>query len=338
MRLLQLLLAGLALASSAPAALAHDAERAAERERFDALSPDQQIAVRERFARFRALSDDDRAAAVERHGALARVRDQVLETLPEGEASRILALPPKERRAALKPYVKDFLRGARESLVGSGSAAGAAAPPPAPRAFQELRAAAKAMARDRLLEMEQDGRLQPGEAAELLALSPGELGLRLREIHKRWILEHPPQAFLRLSPAEQERLSLLPGPAFLEELRALGPAPAHAPDSGPLLEQWLGKKARGEQGDRALFEGFLTPEQRLRVEPLQGFPRKRMVMDCLRDNARAELLRRGEDPKRLQKVLRLPPGIREHALLRVLDPSHVPPQPPVGPPPRGARR
>ncbi len=314
------------------------------KQRWEHLSPEERARLRERFDRWKQLPPDQQAELLERHHALARMRDEAMRRLPPPEADRLRRMSPEERRRFLEERVLHLLPETREELRQQPGADDARGVP-----FRELRAAIRGYASDRLHQFEQDGVLHPGEAEHLLSVAPWRLADELRALRKREFLKSPSPEFQRLPPEERARLAELPPEAFLDAMKGHFQGDRRGGPHPP--RDFFDRLRRGGRGPggpggpeggrfqvpRQLLQ-HLTDEQRTQIEAARGKERGRLIGEALRENARAALLKRGEDPSQVDRLGDVEGFERDRRLLKLIDPNAELPPPPEmnGPPgPRG---
>lgn len=287
-------------------------------DRWSELTKEQQAEVRQRFEKFKRMSPEEKQAIKERHRALEQARDKALADLEDEDARKLEQLPPRERKRAMKARLGSYLSRSKKSILDGAGLPDQDAKQPD---FNEVRRSVKQRAEATLQEFEEDGLLEPGQAEELLQLSPWELRRELRKLQQQHILQNPPPEFRQLPEQERQALQEMPPDKFMKWMHEKR-GRQHERKRGPgMLEDALcGRPRRVRSVPEEVLLKALTEEQRAEVAQFAGAEREQKLLGCLRINAAKLLESRGQDPQQLERLKGRSPGEVTRELLRIIHP------------------
>lgn len=322
-------------------------------ERWSSLGETRQAELRDQWVRFKNLTDQEQRDLLEYHEVLRDAVPKALASLGETERARIEALKGPERRAALRPHLKEWLRSEQERVTE---------PLEGDPTFMEggevqlgaLQEAARMRAATKLHDMEKRGLVEPGVAEQLFDLPPWQLKKALRKIRQKATFKRPPKWFHKLSAAQKEDLQGLAPEDFAKRVRKLRGRTGKK-NTSAMMEQLLGPRKGGRRSmgfvrqlgsnpgnARAMMDEHLTEEQRDELDGLHGKERKQQGMLQLRENAEQALLDRGVSVDEVESVFAelegLPNKARLPYLIRLIRGKSPGAARPVSPAGRGGRR
>jgi len=298
-------------------------------ERWASLGEQRQTELRDQWVRFKNLTEQEQQDLLEYHEVLRDAVPKVMASLDPAERARIDGLEGPERRAALRPHLKEWLRKEQERVTG---------PLEGDPTFMEggevqlgaLQEAARMRAASKLYDMEKRGLLKPGVAEQLYDLPPWQLKKALRKIRKQATFERPPKWFRNLSSAEKEDLRGLSPEDFAKRARKLR-GRSGKQDTSEMIEKILGPRKGGRRSmgfvrqlasdpanARAMMNEHLTEEQLAELAGLRGKERKHQGMRQLRENAEQALLDRGVSADEVGEVFTELDGLSNKARLPYL--------------------
>jgi hypothetical protein len=172
-----------------------------------------------------------------------------------------------------------------------------------------------------LQEFEEDGILEPGQAEELLQLSPWELRRELRKLQQQHILQNPPPEFEQLSEQERQRLSEMPPDKFMKwmhEKRGRRHEGKRRP--GMLEDALCGRPRHVRPVPEHVLLKVLSEEQKAELAQLSGPEREAGILRFLKQQAAKVLESNGQDPTRLDRLKGRSPGEVSRELMRIIHP------------------
>lgn len=322
-------------------------------ERWASLGEQRQAELRDQWVRFKNLTDQEQQDLLEYHEVLRDAVPKVLSSLDETERARIEALQGSERRAALRPHLKEWLRTEQERVTEpiEGDPTFMAGGEVQLDALQE---AARMRAATKLHDMEKRGLVEPGVAEQLFDLPPWQLKKALRKIRKKATFDRPPKWFRKLPSAEKADLRSLAPDDFAKRVRKLRGRPGKK-NASAMMEQILGPRKGGRRSmgfvrqlgsnpgnAHAMMNEHLTEEQLAELDGLYGKERKHQGMLQLRENAEQALLDRGVSVDEVESIFAelngLPNKARLPYLIRLIRGKPPGADRPAAPGGRGGRR
>ncbi|MFH0946211.1 MAG: DUF3106 domain-containing protein [Planctomycetota bacterium] len=287
-------------------------------DRWSELTEEQRAEVKRRFEQFKRMSPEEQEAIRERHRALEQARDKALADLQAEEARRLEQLPPRERKRAMNSQLRSYLSRSKKSILEGAGLPGQEAQQPD---FDEVRRAMKQRAEATLQEFEEDGFLEPGQAEELLRLSPWELRRELRKLKQRQVLQNPPPELSNLSEQERRELQDLPPDQFMRRMHELhGRKHPRTGEPGMLEDALCGRPRHVRPVPEQVLLEELSEEQRAELAQFSGSERDEKIVWFLREKAAKALESHGQDPSRLGRLKELSRDELTRELMRIIHP------------------